>query len=276
MSDGLQSSASTTVSSEPDTNALHGVILEAARFVYRNAGHMVRLAAVPYFIFVILFVLSDKGEKTQAYDGVNWFWIFTLVIIYLPVFVMFAAAWHRYTLSSNRAGFPSHGLKWGNGEWRFLAYKVSFYALYFFQAGIAMALSAGIQGIAFIIVVALGVCVLVIFSRVCLVFPAASVEADFGLQESLIATKGKTWEITGYWLLFILLWWIAKLPVKLIVWGIVEALGETSILALVIESVLEMALGMVGMSVGVSLLSFMFLRLVVDESREDAPSYQSA
>lgn len=258
-----------------ETNALHGVIPEATQFVYRNAGNMVRLAAIPYFVLVVITVLLDKWEKIPTPDHVDWLWFLVLVVVFFTVSVMFAAAWHRHTISSSRAGFPSHGLKWGNGEWRFLAYNVSFYVLCFFQAGIAIALSAGVPGLAFIFVIALGVCILVIFSRVCLVFPAASIEADFGLQESLTLTKGKTWEIAGYWLLLLLLWWVATWPITLVIWGLIEFLGEAGFVALVVESVLTTALSIVGMCIGVSLLSFIFLRLAIDESREDAPSYPS-
>ncbi len=274
MSDEPEEAAPAGGSRKTD-KPLKEVVFQTVWFIYWNAKALVRLGWVPYSVILILYLgdlyfIYNILELGAAFEV----GLLATKIMSLPMVVLCSIAWHRYILSSVDLVSPPHGLQWGRAEWRLLVYLFLFTAVYesawFFATWIDdLSSSTVLWPVPYII---FGILVFLFFVRTCLVFPSAAIGTNFKFKDSYSATMGQTWTMMRFFILLYVFLSLMGWSLSLMSEGLFQLFPEAVGVILVLIILLKTLIIMIVNLAAVSLLSFMYLRLVHGDRTAVAPS----
>ncbi len=248
---------------------LTGLVPATTRFVYRNRRSFVRIALIPYGTVMLLGLLGEVLLATTSnveLEGFLHVLIFGIPVLQIFLITAFSTAWHRFTLSDGRDITPL-GIRWGISEWRFLGYTILLVVIItvIFSAVVILdSLIFGENKGAIIVLAIPGTLgIAVFFMRWVLIFPAAAMGDTFSLGDSVSATRGNLWAMTGYYIILSLIVALLFAPVSLIINMLTGSVGFVYI-------VWETIVAAIGNAATISLLSLMYMGLT-GRHQEPAP-----
>jgi hypothetical protein len=211
----------------------------------------------------------DPAAMPQA-GGAALLAVIAMGILNLVFYVMFAVAWHRKYLLPQETMTVAKALRWRREKTRFLMLLILLGLIGFGIAMLgsfampALMMLGGAMGSAIIPIgtVLIALAVLVVFARLSLVFPAASIGmGDFGIGDAWRASKGKALGMFLILLLPAIIAVLASLPVLLIALvfgstGLMQTLTGYAVIALIGQ-----ALNYFAIALAVSSLSAAFCDL---------------
>ena len=243
----------------------------AIRMVFANLEDVLKLTLVPYVIltligmslsYVFTGTLNWQGNgfgvqinagpnATESLDPTALLGILIYIPIYLPLTAWLAGGWHRFVLAEE---YPSGFMpRWQRG--RIAPYAIRVIQLFFTLIAGVLIMALAIYGlnllgsaVAVLGGIALGVTLIVIYTRISIVLPAISIDrSEFGIAAAFEATEGASGTILGATLVFFL---------YLIVVMVVAA--GVSLVAPFLTTSFEIILEWVTLVVGISFLTTLY------------------
>lgn len=198
----------------PEKLPVWQIVLQTYGFVFGNLGALFRVGLIPMAVYGALIMLIQVDLQTEEFRRIAEGEVFvpisglTGILFALPV-LLFATAWHRYSISRDPAMTGVFSLRLGKAELVFLGYGILVYAMIFI-AGIAIGIVGGVlaafvgQWFMVVMVFAVIAVMSVFLIRLTLVFPAAAIGATAGIKDSWRATRGSFWRILAITFLVLL------------------------------------------------------------------------
>lgn len=204
--------------------------VEAYSLVFSQLGLVIKAAAIPYMITMVLAVVSLRAQA-----DLNLWLIAPLVILGFLPYTLFGVSWHRLTLLGPRVSPPRAAPSWNRRHWRFIGYCFAVTAIgYALMIGaslltVLLALPFGGSGaptdwismqviLIFVGMGAGGIGFLYLMMRYSFVFPAVAVDEAYGLGNTWNHTRGQGFRLMGLMIL-------ASLPMVVVAWILGMILG---------------------------------------------------
>jgi len=198
---------------------------EAYARVFGNLHLLVRAALVPFALSLALIVLSFTVPLVSVLG-------YLIGILDLLPYTLFGVAWHRLTLLGPVAAAPPLRPAWARRHWRFLGYLLAVMLLFYLLA-MAIILVSGqvlggvevgdsLSGLQWFVLIAAAPALLIggpyLVLRLSFVFPATSVDEDYGLRHARTHTKGQGLRLLGATV-------IVAVPMGMLIWAVSALLG---------------------------------------------------
>ncbi len=204
--------------------------VEAYSLVFSQLGLVIKAAAIPYMITMVLAVASLRAQADP-----NLWRIAPLVILGFLPYTLFGVSWHRLTLLGPRVSPPRAALSWNRRHWRFIGYCYAItaigYALIFGASLLIALLTLPLVGsdastdwtsmrviVMFVNMLAGGIGFLYLMMRYSFVFPAVAVDEAYGLGNTWNHTRGQGFRLMGLMIL-------TSLPMVVVAWILGLILG---------------------------------------------------
>ena len=256
--------------------AVFEILRDACAFVWLERRGFLSLAFPGIVVIAILNTLFTLSAFNNTFG--NTFAGLVGIAVDMAVQVMFAVAWHRRYLVPNEVTTVRAALRWGPRHTRFLLLTIGVWALVGASSFILPFIVGGLFGslIGAIIGMPVGVEVmfagfagfllLLIYARLSLLFPSASVDHRMSFSECWRATRGNGWRLA-----LIIVFIVAPVVVILyLIDSIVMTLVPSGSLIVEFADIfLRTALWFIGIAAGVSALSISYRALL--EAPSDAP-----
>lgn len=202
-------------------------------------------------------------------------------LVALVLYVMFAVAWHRRFLAQEQTTVGT-ALRWGPRQMRFLArflalamvmIAVGFVLAGSLTVGAVAAAGSGTGPVKLLALFGALVGIMLVYSRLLLIFPAAALDERMSLTDSWRLTRGNSWRMVGISFLPFFPIWIVSALVSVPILAAVSALGLAgSLTATLVASLLEQVFVFAGVAVTVSALSIAYRDFKATGSSAIAPS----
>lgn len=166
---------------------------QAYGLTFTNLGLFARVATVPFLLIVAMNLAVVFFARPTPPGWVSIAQEILSFIIQVPLLT----SWHRFVLLPRNHALPTMGFNFTLREVRFFGYLVLM-TLSFGAAFLFLGAAGRNVGVAAFLVLILLVVLLLLWARLCLVFPAAAVGAPVRLADSWGITRGNGWRI--FWL----------------------------------------------------------------------------
>ena len=253
-----------------------GTVADAYAFVRENWRDFLLLASLPVAIGAIAETLlptffvpgAEIPVDSDVAGGVRPNLVAAVgALVALVLYVMFAVAWHRRFLSLEQTTVGA-ALRWGPRQMRFLARFVTL-ALVMIAAGLLFggsltvgavaATGSGTGPLRLIALFGVLVGVVLMYSRLLLIFPAAALDEKMSLVDSWRLTRGNSWRMVGISFLPFFPIWIASAFVSVPILAAISAFGlRESLTVTLATNLVEQAFVFAGVAVTVSALSIAY------------------
>ena len=213
-------------------------------------------------------VVIDEGETTadqtaQVPQSFAIRWLFgNLVnwIVNMALYTIFAVAWHRRILVGREAVSVGTTLRWGRRQWQFFRYL----AMLIVNLAMLLVISSLLLKFVFPTILAFSGMLIVaclLYSRACLILPAAAIDKPMTIAESAQLTTGNGWRILVAVILpQLLLMLITGVAVALLLISPDGVFG-TSISALFLLALAAESVKYIGFAIGINALSLAYRQL---------------
>ncbi len=253
-----------------------GTVTDAYAFVWENRRDLLLLAFLPVAIGAIaetlLRTIFMPGAEIPADPEVAGgarpsLGAVISALVALALYVMFAVAWHRRFLAQELTTVAA-ALRWGPRQMRFLA-RFFTLALVMIAAGFVLGGSLTIGAVAatgsgpgplrLLALAGVLVGIVLVYSRLLLIFPAAALDEKMSLTDSWRLTRGNSWRMVGISFLPFFPIWIASAFVSVPILSAISGLGlQQSLTAMLVANLVEQAFVFTGVAVTVSALSIAY------------------
>ena len=198
---------------------LFEAVIESWRLVIANAGALVRIALVPFILFVALHRL-EAAFKPEGMAILAWNLLFTILAA-VPA-VMLLMPWYRRLLAAADPAMKARPAMWWSVVLmlRWVGLDIMFFAALAPIAAISLqTMAAGAEpasansGIVIFYFATFIISAYLIYGRMGLALPAVAAEADHGYQRSWAATGASGWRIG---LAIVLCWLSINIPIEML------------------------------------------------------------
>ncbi len=248
------------------------IITAACQDSWGNRRDLATFAFLPVVMAAIAgtLVLAAIGDPETVTDDptqipiafvVRWaFGNLVYWIIGMALYTMFAVAWHRRILVGSEGSTIGAAFRWDQRQWRFFRHLT----LLIVNLSMVLIFSVILLRLALPVVfvmaaVLIGVCLL--FSRACLILPAAAIESPMTIAESAKLTNGNSWRILVAVVLPQLLVMLVTGVVFLLIYLPPAGIFETSITARFLLALVAQSVNYIGFSIGITALSLTYRQL---------------
>lgn len=188
------------------------------------------------------------------------------------LWVMFSVAWHRRYLVPGMPTTIAGALRWGRPQTRYLMVVLGIIALtmgvYLLTGLSGLVLSAGTRQWAFLPFLTAMLLAVLFYARMSMLFPAVAIDDALSLRDCWRLTRENSWRL-------LLVMVLVEVPIGIVaslIQGPLDALTRTGgIGAGFIAGVIQTAIWLVGVALGVTVLSIAYATLRAGPQEAEAP-----